>query len=183
MLFLLFSRLSLFLRLSFGFPDPSPSLSSPFSAQSVPPRRLFISPSVSLLPPLPPLPLCLSRDRALASRDHSLRGCAAAAITARSARGLYLETRRRLVAKVTVHRECSIIERSVGMTERLRGGGKEGGFDNSYIYIYIEVAFDCFVETKDRSIISFASSSFIVISAMTLAQNVQFHRLFPPCLT
>lgn len=51
------------------------------------------------------------------------------------------------------------------------------------IYIYIEVAFDCFVETKDRSIISFASSSFIVISAMTLAQNVQFHRLFPPCLT
>lgn len=69
------------------------------------------------------------------------------------------------------------------MTERLRGGGKEGGFDNSYIYIYIEVAFDCFVETKDRSIISFASSSFIVISAMTLAQNVQFHRLFPPCLT
>lgn len=139
-------------RCSFSFFLASPSSSAFRSASPIPlppfplhsPRKAcLLAVSLSLLPshssPLshPPLPLCLSRDRALASRDHSLRGCAAAAITARSARGLYLETRRRLVAKVTVHRECSIIERSVGMTERLRGGGKEGGFDNSYTCIYI----------------------------------------------
>lgn len=53
------------------------------------------SPSLSLTLHLP-FSLSLSRDRALASRDHSLRGCAAAAITARSARGLYLERDERL---------------------------------------------------------------------------------------
>lgn len=145
---------------SFAFRSASPILPlPPFplhspSAQSVPPRRLFISPS----PPVSPLPFSsrLSRDRALASRDHSLRGCAAAryhgSICSRPL------SRRRSVANVTVDRESSIIERSVGVTERLRGEGKEG-FDNIYIYI--------FVETKNRSIISFASLSFIVISAMT----------------
>lgn len=147
-------------------PLPSPFVRLPRSFPSLPfpsiphPRKAcLLAVSLSLLPPpVSPLPFSsrLSRDRALASRDHSLRGCAAAryhgSICSRPL------SRRRSVANVTVDRESSIIERSVGVTERLRGEGKEG-FDNIYIYI--------FVETKNRSIISFASLSFIVISAMT----------------
>lgn len=107
---------------SFAFRSASPILPlPPFplhspSAQSVPPRRLFISPS----PPVSPLPFSsrLSRDRALASRDHSLRGCAAARYHGSiCSRPLSRRRSARSVANVTVDRESSIIERSVGVTD------------------------------------------------------------------
>lgn len=130
---------------SFAFRSASPSLPPPFPLHS--PRKACLPVSLSH-PPSSFLSVSVQRSRARITGSFAARLCSGRYHGSICSRALS-RTRRtlgtNLVARVAVHRECSIIARSVGTTKR--GGRRMVSIIRIYIYRY---CFDCLVSLKRR---------------------------------